>query len=166
VSEITVDQVIVALAEFIQPLAGSDVQIVRAQVNRVPQPGEPCIVLTELRQVDLETYRIAYDATASTATYCTPARCDVQIDFYAPNSADLCRRVITMLRSPYAPGQFPDDVKPLYCGDGIQAPLLTAERQWENRWTTTATLQYNSGVTVSQAYFDTLGSVTTNPVTE
>lgn len=160
-SEITIDQVIVALGDFIQPIVGLDVQIVRAQVNRVPQPGEPCIVLTELHQTDLETYHVDWSPSTSEATYTTPSRCDVQIDFYAPNSGDLCRRVITLLRSLYAPDQFPDGIKPLYCSDGIQAPLLTAEQQWESRWTTTASLQYNSGVTVPQAYFDTLGQVTT-----
>ena len=45
---ITVDNVIAALADFLDPLMPAGTKIVRAQVNRVAMPEPPCIVLTEM----------------------------------------------------------------------------------------------------------------------
>lgn len=152
-ASITIDQVIDALATFLQPYVGS-AEIVRAQVNRVPMPQGACVVLTELLQVDLETPVDTYDPVGNTTTLSTPARIDVQIDFYGPSAGDWCRAVKGVYRSFAATSAFSDGIKPLYCDDGRQTPLITGEEQWESRWTLTASLQYNAVVTIPQRFAD------------
>lgn len=157
----TVDNAIVALADFLQPLMPVGTQIVRAQANRVPQPAAPCIVLTELMQVQLETTSVTYRGVAAQSDYVQPKRLDVQMDFYDGQAAEMCTIAQTILRSNYATSSaaWPDGVSPLYCNEGLQSPLITGEQQYESRWTLTVSLQYNAPVTVSQDYFDVVGEV-------
>ena len=154
-SSITVDQVIDALADFLAPFVPA-AQIVRAQVNRVPMPSNPGIVLTELNQVDLSVPDTEYQPDDSTATIKGPTRIDVQIDFYGEQASEFCKTVKTAFRSHWGFSHFPANIKPLYTSDGIQAPLVTGEQQWEGRWTLTASLQYNPIVTVPQDFADVL----------
>lgn len=152
---ITVDNVIDALADFLQPFVGS-AEIIRAQVNRTPMPPTPCVVLTELLQIDLETPVVAYDSIGELMNIKGPARVDIQVDFYGPSAGDQCKAVKGVYRTEYAAGQFSYGIKPLYCSDGMQSPLVTGEQQWESRWTLTASLQYNPIVTVPQEFADVL----------
>lgn len=146
---LTVDDVIDALGLFLTPfVAGA--AIVRAQVNRVPMPRTACVVLTELLQVDLETPVITQDPAGGRALVVTPTRIDVQIDFYGSAAGDQCKAVKGLYRTEYATSQFADGIKPLYCDDGRQTPLITGEQQWESRWTLTASLQYNARIAVPQ----------------
>lgn len=154
-ASIAVDDVIDALADFIQPFCGAS-EIVRAQVNRVPMPSGECVVLTELFEVDLEYSTVSYNSVDSLANVKGPTRIEIQIDFYGPNAGDYCKAVKNVFRSIYIEGKFPDGVKPLYCTDGIQSPLITGEQQWQSRWTVTAALQYNPVVAVPQEFADVL----------
>ena len=154
-SSITVDQVIDALAAFLAPFMPG-AQIVRAQVNRVALPSNPCAVLTELLQVDLSVPATDYQPTANTATIYGPSRIDVQIDFYGAQAGEFCKTVKTAFRSHWGFAHFPANIKPLYTSDGIQSPLTTGEQQYESRWTLTASLQYNPIVTVPQEFADVL----------
>jgi hypothetical protein len=144
---IAIDDVITALGNFLAPFVAPAV-IVRAQVNRVPPPVTSFVMLTELHIIDLETPIAAWDA--DTATLTGPAQIDVQVDFYGPASGDQCKAVKGIYRSNYATSQFPDGIKPLYCSDGNQSPLVTGEEQYESRWTLTASLQYNPSVAIPQ----------------
>jgi hypothetical protein len=146
---IIIDQVIDALASFITPFAGG-LPIIRAQVNRVPPPATGYIELRELLIVDLETPSVKMIQANAQINIKTPKRIDIQVDFYGPLAGDQCTAVKTVYRSPYAPLQFPDGIKPLYCSDGQQGPLITGEEQYENRWVITASLQYNPVVAIPQ----------------
>ena len=152
-SSITVDQVIDALKAFLAPFMPG-AQIVRAQVNRVALPSNPCAVLTELLQVDLSVPATDYQPLANTATIYGPSRIDVQIDFYGAQAGEFCKTVKTAFRSHWGFAHFPANIKPLYTSDGIQSPLLTGEQQYESRWTLTASMQYNPTVTVPQEFAD------------
>lgn len=152
-SSITVDQVIDALKAFLAPFM-PDAQIVRAQVNRVALPSNPCAVLTELLQVDLSVPATDYQPLADTATIYGPSRIDVQIDFYGAQAGEFCKTVKTAFRSHWGFAHFPANIKPLYTSDGVQSPLLTGEQQYESRWTLTASMQYNPTVTVPQEFAD------------
>ena len=154
-SSITVDQVIDALADFLAPFV-PDAQIVRAQVNRVAMPSNPGVVLTEMLQVDLSVPATDYQPDDGTATVAGPTRIDVQIDFYGAQAGEFCKTVKTAFRSHWGFAHFPANIKPLYTSDGIQAPLVTGEQQYESRWTLTASLQYNPIVTVPQDFADVL----------
>ena len=154
-SSITVDQVIDALADFLAPFVPA-AQIVRAQVNRVPMPSNPGVVLTEMLQVDLSVPATEYQPVDGTATIEGSTRIDIQIDFYGAQAGEFCKTVKTAFRSHWGFSHFPANIKPLYTSDGIQAPLVTGEQQYESRWTLTASLQYNPIVTVPQDFADVL----------
>lgn len=155
VSSITVDQVIDALADFLAPFVPA-AQIVRAQVNRVPMPSNPGVVLTEMLQVDLSVPATEYQPVDGTATIEGSTRIDIQIDFYGAQAGEFCKTVKTAFRSHWGFAHFPANIKPLYTSDGIQSPLTTGEQQYESRWTLTASLQYNPIVTVPQDFADVL----------
>lgn len=143
------DTIIDALAAYMSPfmLGG---QVVRGQVNRVPLPPAPCAVLTELRQKDLAVPWSDYDELNAAIDITGPTQIDIQIDIYGEQSSNICRAISTAFRSGWGFDRFPLSIKPLYMSDGIQSPLITGEKQYENRWTITAYLQYNPVTTVPQ----------------
>lgn len=159
-SSITVDNVIDALAAFLQPFCtladSSNAQIIRSQVNRVSTPAKAYVLLTDITQSPLETPSRTIDGPDQQATITTPNEIDVQVDFYGVAAGDWCNAVLTVFRSPYATAQFPDGIAPLYASDGHKGALVTGEEQYESRWVITAKLQYNPGVTIPQQSADTL----------
>ncbi len=156
-TSITIDGVIDALATFLQPFCNG-LDIVRAQVNRTPMPGIACVVLTELLRIPLETSGITYDTVNDAMVITGPAQIDIQIDFYGPDSGDQCNSVAAAFRTIYATSKFPDNIKPLFCSDGKQSPLITGEHQWDSRWMLTASLQYNPVVSVPQQFADMISN--------
>lgn len=159
VPTILVDAVIEALALFLAPFVGNDVgvtddptPIIRAQVNRVNMPKFGFVELTELFQRNLATPIQLQnpDPDIQQATITTFAQFDIQIDMYGPNSGDWARAIESVFRSAWAPDQFPNGIKPLYCSDARQAPLVTGEEQYENRYVITASLEYNPDVIIPQ----------------
>lgn len=160
--DVTIDNVIDALKAFIQPYCGASV-IVRAQTNRVAMPPNPCVILTELRHEDLALPIIVYDHV-SAKTVQQSSKLTIQIDFYGASAGDYCKAVTMAFRSHEAFDAFGVSVKPLYCGDGMQSPLITGEQQYESRWTIEAYLQYNPILQISQQYADVLTPVIETPV--
>jgi hypothetical protein len=148
-SSISIDAVIEALGAFLSPFVGG-AEIIRGQENRVAPPAAPYVELTEILQVALETPIDVFNAANDQTDITGPKRIDIQIDFRGPAAGDWCTAVTTIYRSPYAPDQFPDGIRPLYCSDGHQTPLTTGEQQYEGRWTLTASLQYNPTVSIPQ----------------
>lgn len=148
VVDITIDDVIDALKAFLVPffVGGDPANIVRGQGNRVAMPPSPCIVLTEILSVPIETPNFQLDALQLDVT--GPKRIDIQIDFYGAQAGDFCAAIENVFRTPYACDQFADGIKPLYSSDGIQAPLVTGEEQYESHWLLTASLQYNPTLTI------------------
>ena len=168
-SSITVDQVIDALADFLAPFV-LGASVVRAQVNRVAMPPNPCVILTEMLQVDLSVPATDYQPPVDpipaigTATIYGPSRIDVQIDFYGAQAGEFCKTAKTAFRSHWGFEHFPANIKPLYTSDGVQSPLTTGEQQYESRWTLTASMQYNPTVTVPQEFADQAFPNTVVPV--
>lgn len=162
---ITIDDVIEAFGDFLTPYVDG-AEIVRSQGNRVAMPPPPCILINEILNVDIETPSISYTngMDDSSAAIASPKRIDLQVDFYGANAGDLCAIVKGVYRTEYATLAFPDGIKPLYCSDGNQHPLITGEEQYLNRWTLTASLQYNPVVTVVQESATELDATTNVPV--
>lgn len=151
---IVVDQVVDALGDFVALFMPNGADIVRGQQNRVSPPPEPCAVLTEILSASLQTTYADYRPDADVADLQGSKRIDVQVDFYGTDSGDQCAAVATAFRSAWGYDQFPVNIKPLYTSDGIQSPLITGEQQYSQRWTLTASLQYNPLVTVPQEFAD------------
>ena len=159
-----VDSAIVAVASFLKPLLPASATIVRGMVNNVPAPKPLLVVITEVGQPQFTTTRTKLNSVANTLSFLMPKMLNLQLDFYGVDAGDACNTAVTMLRSVYIVGNFPDGVSPLYCSDATQAPLITGEKQFETRWLCTLSLQYNSSVAVSQQSFNTVGETTVNPV--
>jgi len=153
-SSITIDNVMDALTAFLTPFVPG--QIVRAQVNQVALPPSPCVVLTELLEVDLNKPHSDGCIGDGTAIIYAHSRIDVQIDFYGPSAGEYCKAVKSAFRTDWGVSQFPANIVPLYTDDGRQMPLITGEEQYEWRWTLTASMQYNPTVTVPQQSADVL----------
>jgi hypothetical protein len=150
---ITIDNVIDALAAFIKPLV-NDAPTIRAQVNRVPMPAGGFVLMTELNTSVLSVQRTVYDGDNDLAAHTSPKRVDVQLDFYGPAAGDWCNAVSGMVRTEYATSQFPDGIKPLYCNDALQAPMINGEDQYNSRWILTVSMQYNPVIEVPQQFAD------------
>ncbi len=151
VPDISVDDVIDALVTYLRPFV-LDAEIVRGQVNRVAQPLPPCVVLTELLQVNLSRPRIdnSSDIDVLATTITGPTRIDIQIDFYGDDAGNFCKAFESAWGCAYGFVDFPANIKPLYATDGMQMPMVTGEQQYQSRWTVTASLQYNPAVTLPQ----------------
>lgn len=152
-NSITVDAVIDALGNFLEPFVG-DSEIIRGQVNRVSPPAGEFVELTDITSVDLSVPAVTYRPDDNEADITGPARIEIQVDFYGPNAGDYCKSAKAAFRTSWGFEQFPAGIKPLYMSDGIQAPLITGEKQYESRWTSTASLQYNPIITVPQEFAD------------
>lgn len=159
-----IDAAVVAVADFLQPLMPVGTQIVRGQVNDVPAPLPPSIVITEIGQPQYTTTRKQPIAIDGTQTYVMPVQLRFQLDFYGWSGGEMSNITTTMIRSIYPEGRFPEGVKPLYCTDAFQSPLMTGEKQFEARWTQELYVQYNAPVTVAQESFNTVGEVIADPV--
>ena len=67
-----IDAAVAAVADFLQPLMPVGTQIVRGQVNDVPAPPPPSIVITEIGQPQYTTTRVKLDGDAGTQAYFMP----------------------------------------------------------------------------------------------
>ena len=158
----TIDAAVVAVSSFLQPLMPVGTQIVRGQANHVPPPKPPSLVITEINQNQYTTTRYKLNPVAGQASYLMPKVLNLQLDFYGNQAGEMANIALTMLRS-LAIESFPAGVEPLYCSDALQAPLTTGEKQYEARWSTTLSLQYNEPVVVGQESFVNLGDVIVIP---
>ncbi|WP_244577354.1 phage neck terminator protein [Escherichia coli] len=154
----TVDNIIDVLADFLEPVAGTCVQ---AQANRVPMPKGQFCVLTPLRFTRLSSTKEmpgdTGDASTSTMSYAEVRQADIQVDFYGDNAGDRAVAVETLFASDYAWSKIKSldaRLSPLYSSPAIQAPMINAEDQWEERYLLTLSLQAHITVSLSQDYFD------------
>lgn len=159
-----IDAAVAAIADFLQPLMPGTTQIVRGQVNDVPAPPPPSIVITEIGQPQYTTTRKQPIAIDGTQAYVMPVQLRFQLDFYGWSGGEMSNITTTMIRSLYPEDKFPEGVKPLYCTDAFQSPLMTGEKQFEARWTQELYVQYNAPVTVGQESFAYVGEVIVDPV--
>ena len=157
---ITVDDVITALGGLLAPFCG-DAQIIRGQQNRVAPPAGAFVELTEIMRASIETPTVG-SVVGGQSTITGPQRLDIQMDFYGPLAGNQSAAIAAIFRTGYACSQFPDGIAPLYCSDARQSPLTTGEEQYEQRWTMTASLQYNPAVTLPQQFATQLGPVNTS----
>ncbi|MDV2874481.1 LIC_12616 family protein [Phytobacter diazotrophicus] len=156
----TVDNIIDTLADFIEPLCGTCQQ---AQANRAPMlKGQFCII-TPLRFIRMSTTEnIKQDTgipSTSAMSYTEVRRADLQIDIYGDGAGDRANILETIFRSGYAweaIKALDARLSPLYSSDAIQAPMINAEDQWQERYTLTLSLQADITVTLPQDYFETV----------
>ena len=159
--DLTVDNVIDVVSDFIEGLSlGTCYQ---AQANRVPMPKDPFCILTPLRFIrhSATTENGFIDssigALINSTQYVEVRQADIQVDLYGDNAGDRAIALETVFRSTYGYDTLTDidaRVAPLYSSDAIQAPMINAEDQWQERYIITLSLQVHVTITLKQDYFD------------
>lgn len=164
---LTESQTFQALRTFLLDILPAGTEVVRAQINRTPEPeGADFIVMTQvLRErlsTNVDTYSDGYlvsPANPSVVRALQPTRVTIQLDVHGPASAENAQIITTLFRSEYATDQFTVsgfDVQPLFAGDPRQMPFINGEQQVETRWVIDAVLQVNPVVTVAQQFASAL----------
>ncbi|HDR2874327.1 TPA: hypothetical protein QCK10_001447 [Enterobacter roggenkampii] len=89
--------------------------------------------------------------------YTEVRQADIQVDIYGQGAGDRAIALETTFASSYGY----DTIKsidarlaPLYSSPAIQAPMIDAESQWQERYTLTLSLQAHITVSFPQDYFD------------
>ena len=154
--EKTIDDAIDALAEAIQPFCFG-CQIIRTQENRVPMPLDQFVAINEILTVDLSTPVKTNSISGSSAQIKLSKRSDLQIDFYGKYSGDQARAFSTVFKTEHMALMLPDWIKPLYAADAVNAPLISGEQQYEQRWILTISMQFNSVINVPMESASTIG---------
>jgi len=160
----TISDVCVDLIAFIQSVLGSSVPVVRGLGNRVPMPSPASagfVVITPIYQARLayneDTYTIPQGIPPASPTQLSvqmSTRIDIQIDCYGPNSGSWAAMLAALWKDEYACNLM-HNCQPLYADDARMIPLIDAEAQYEERWSLTASAQYNPVVTPAQTFGDT-----------
>jgi hypothetical protein len=148
------DYVITALRAFLLSVVPAGVEVVQAQVNRVPEPaGDTFIIMTPVRRMRLATNTDVHDGDVKQTSAMQPTQFDYQLDVHGGKGGDICQIVTTLMRDEYATTYFSDNypsVSPLYCDDIRQMPFVNAENQYEDRWVIQASLQVDTIVEFPQ----------------
>lgn len=158
-TDYTVDNVIDTLADFIEGLNLGTCQ--QAQADRVPMPLGQFNIITPLRFKRLGTTRDIKgdtgDNTTATMGYTEVRQAEIQVDLYGENAGDRAIELETVFASSYGYETIKaldDRLAPLYSSEAIQAPMINAESQWQERYIITLSLQAHITVTLRQDYFD------------
>jgi hypothetical protein len=168
---LTDTQIFTALRAFLLAILPSGVDVIRSQVNRVPEPKAPDFVLMtetlrERLETNITTYSDGYPGNPQTRSDMHPVKVTIQLDVHGPNSADNAQIISTLFRSDVAINNFVAsgvDVTPLYTGEPRQMPFTNAEQQTETRWIVEVVMQCNPVITSPQDFADQV-SVTQNPL--
>lgn len=157
-NDFTIDNIIDVLADFVEPICGKAQQ---AQANRVPMPKDPFCILTPLRFPRLSTTRDIRQDTGDPSTsamgYTEVRQADIQVDIYGDGAGDRAIALETVFTSGYAYEKIKaldERLAPLYSSAAIQAPMINAESQWQERYMLTLSLQAHITVSFPQDYFD------------
>jgi hypothetical protein len=155
----TETQAITVLRSFLLGVLPVNVEVIRAEVNRVPEPKNPDFaILTPSSRTRLSTNVTTYNdgwPGAQTRATKQPTQVTIQIDVHGPASADNAQIISTLLRDDYACQVFRSsgyDIAPLYASDPMQSPFFNGENQVEWRWAIDAVLQVNTIVTTPQEF--------------
>jgi hypothetical protein len=156
----TVDDVVTDVIAFIQAVLGTTIPCVRGLGNRVPAPVPPFIVVTPLYQERLayntDTYSVPQGIPPPPPTQLSvqmSTRIDLQIDAYGPSSGTQIAMLAALWRDDYACNLMVNS-QPLYADEARMIPLVDSEAQYEERWSLTATAQYNPVLTPAQLFGD------------
>lgn len=157
-NDMTIDNVIDVLADFAEPFIGKCEQ---AQVNRVPMDKGEFNILTPLRFRRLSTSREVNKDTGVQSTsymgFTEVRQAEIQVDIYGDGAGDRAIALETLFRTGYAYDAIKaidTRVAPLYSTEAIQAPMINAENQWQERYMLTLSLQVHITIDVQQDYFD------------
>lgn len=163
---LTERQTIAALRTVLLGFLPAGTEVIRAQVNRVPEPVSPDFVvmtptLRNRLSTNVETYidQPLAAPPVGLRNSLAPTQVTIQLDIHGPASADNAEKITTLLRSEYSTIAFAaigPAVQPLYAEDPRQLPFINGEAQFESRWVVDVVLQANPIVGTPQEFADEL----------
>lgn len=155
----TLDQIAVKIRNFLLSIVPVNTPVLRAPINRVPLPKEPCVIFTYLFQTrlrtNLHTDSDPFPSAGSTTTE-QGTQVQVQMDFYGPASNEWALAAEMLWRDEYACNMLSPECQPLYTDDARMVPWITGEEQFFERYTVTAMLQWNPATVTPQEFATTL----------
>jgi hypothetical protein len=161
---LTETQIMTALRAVLAGIVAPGVEIIRAEINRVPEPiGPDFILMTPIHRVRLATNIATFTDTPLTAPpvaardSLAKTEITIQIDVHGPASADNATMISTLLRDEYAWLAFSAsgyDVAPLHAEDPRQVPFINGEQAYEFRWVVDVVLAANITVRTAQDFAD------------
>lgn len=168
--------ILAALRNVVVQIVPPEVQVIRAQVNRVPEPTcDTYILLTRTRWEMIEYPTVTWDKddpAPITLNMLSPVKASIQLDIHGQNGADLAWQLASTFKSYIACDMFNDlpqssiegeytlptgaVIQPLYSDSPKQAPFLNGEQQWEDRWMVEIALQANINIKVTEEFANAL----------
>jgi hypothetical protein len=162
----TQDDLYTKLGAFVALLVPAGTIIVQGQVNRVPSPaGANWVLMQTILTRRLSTNVDNYDdpdPLPGTRARQQSVELSVQFDFYGPSAQDSAVMFSTMWRDDFGCDNLAPTCQPLYADEAKQAPLMTGEQQYLQRWTVTAALQYNAVTSTPQDFAGELSATLEN----
>lgn len=134
-------------------------QVIRGYSNNVPFPNQPFICINIISETPMSTNWNEYSITEGTGKVTQSIEVQIQIDFYGENSGYMCRVFSNLWRDFYACEQL-ELCQPLYASEPQYLPFTNEISNFEERWTTTVSLNYNPTVTHDQNFITSVDIVT------
>lgn len=122
-----------------------DIEIIQSQENDVPPPKGAFITMSNIGKRRLATNSRTYTDTDEQKTQNTvmPTECSIQVDFYGEESGERVQTFCALIFDYVGYDSFPEGIKPLFASDPMQVPIITGEKQYQERWSLTVKIQYN-----------------------
>lgn len=161
-------QLYAKLGAFITGVVPSGTLVIRGLANRAVIPaGASFVCMQRILLVRLGTNQHVFtdpypDPAPGTDARQASWRADFQLDCYGATAADLAVMLATMFRDPYGCALLAPEAQPLYADEPKQAPFVTGEEQYLQRWTVTASVQYNPVTSTPQEFAGELSATLTN----
>lgn len=150
VIEVTEEQVLTKVGDFLASIVPAGTPILLGPLNRVAQPAVPHVIFTPIMRTRLRTNIHEDNSVTQETTTEEGAKVTVQFDFYGEKAGDWSASAETLWRDEYGCDILSPEAKPLYTDTANMVPLVTGEDQFLKRFVLTATLQWNVRVTVPQ----------------
>lgn len=135
-------------------------QVIRGLGNDVPMPVDPFITITLTGQRRLSTNSHKYVdpiSTVGTVDNRQAIAVEFQVDCFGPESADWAISISSVWRDQYATDLFRQiDAAPLYADNPRMMPFDNSMQNYEQRWITLLTLQFNPSTITPMYFFDNL----------
>lgn len=150
--------ILTALRTVLLSWLPSGVEVIRAQVNRVPEPtSDDFVVMTPILRERISTNIDTWSnsSTVSTINATQSTKVTIQLDVHGPNSSENSQIISTLLRDQIGCAAFAaiaSNIQTLFASDPRQSPFINGEDQYEDRWMVDAVLQADITLTTSQQF--------------
>lgn len=157
VLSVSESDVLAALRAFLLPLVPSTWEVIRGLQNRVAPPAGSYVLMTPIGRERLSTNRRL--SAPFSVQILQATRMTVQVDVRGESADDVAYAIATLFRDTYGVAALKASglpIAPLYTTSPKQIPLVTAEKQYQDRWSLDVDVQVNAILTVTQQTAETV----------